>query len=148
MKNIVEKRINCSLGAISPLFHYIFAISLTSRVQLHIYLLNVVVRIIFFLNSANLICRGTDISEYFRESFGIRDNESRLYMLFWIVYFAMTILVKYEMYLCMTPRDNRETNIWKMAVAFYLLLQISTIFHGKYIIHNPCVVVCTIEWPF
>ena len=34
----------------------------------------------FFLNSANLICRGTDISKYFKESLGIRDNESRLYM--------------------------------------------------------------------
>ena len=33
-----------------------------------------------FLNSGNLICRGTDISEYFRESLGIRDNESRLYL--------------------------------------------------------------------
>ena len=37
----------------------------------------------FFLNSANLICRGTDISKYFRESLGIRDNESRLY--FWFM---------------------------------------------------------------
>ena len=55
-----------------------FDISLTSRVQLHIYLLNVVVRIIFFLNSENLIRRGTDISKCFRESLGIRDNESRL----------------------------------------------------------------------
>ena len=27
---------------------------------------------------ANLICRGTDISKYFRESLEIRDNESRL----------------------------------------------------------------------
>ena len=35
----------------------------------------------FFLNSANLICRCTDISKYFRESLGIRDNESRLYLL-------------------------------------------------------------------
>ena len=33
----------------------------------------------FFLNSENLICRGTDISKCFRESLGIRDNESRLY---------------------------------------------------------------------
>ena len=33
----------------------------------------------FFLNSANLICRGTDISNYFRESLGIRNKESRLY---------------------------------------------------------------------
>ena len=35
---------------------------------------------IFFLNSANLICRGTDISKYLIESLGIRDNESRLYL--------------------------------------------------------------------
>ena len=34
----------------------------------------------FFLNSANLLCRGMDISKYFRESLGIRDNESRLYV--------------------------------------------------------------------
>ena len=34
-------------GEIAPLFHNIFNKSLTSRVQLHIYLLNVVVRIIF-----------------------------------------------------------------------------------------------------
>ena len=34
----------------------------------------------FFLNSANLLCRGTDILKYFRESLGIRDKESRLYM--------------------------------------------------------------------
>ena len=34
----------------------------------------------FYLNSANLICRSTDISKYFRQSLGIRDNESRLYV--------------------------------------------------------------------
>ena len=33
----------------------------------------------FFLSSANLICRGTDISKYLIESLGIRVNESRLY---------------------------------------------------------------------
>ena len=32
--------------------------------------------IYFFLNSAILICRGTDISKHFRESLRIRDNES------------------------------------------------------------------------
>ena len=32
---------------------------------------------IYFLNFENLICRGADISKYFRES--LRDNESRLY---------------------------------------------------------------------
>ena len=47
MENIVEKRRNCSWGAISPLFHNIFNISLTSKVQLPISLLNVVNQIIF-----------------------------------------------------------------------------------------------------
>ena len=66
---------------LSPLFHNIFYISLTSRVQLSIYLLKVVNRIsFFFLNSVNLICRSTDISKYFRESLGLRDNESWLYL--------------------------------------------------------------------
>ena len=35
----------------------------------------------FFLNSENLICRGTDILKCFRESLGLQDNESRLYIL-------------------------------------------------------------------
>ena len=48
-------------------------------VKLHKQLLCVVVRFIFYLNSAKLICRDTDISKYFRESLGIRDNESWLY---------------------------------------------------------------------
>ena len=52
--------------------------SLTSGVKLNIHLLNVVVRFIVFLTSATLIFRGTDISKCFRESLGIRDNESRL----------------------------------------------------------------------
>ena len=34
----------------------------------------------FVLNSAILICRGTDVSKYSRAPLGIRDNESRLYM--------------------------------------------------------------------
>ena len=38
--DIVEKRRNCSSGAISPLFHNIFDISLNPRVQLHINLLS------------------------------------------------------------------------------------------------------------
>ena len=40
---------------------------------------NLAVRV-YFLNSGNLICRSTDISMYFRESLGVRDNESRLYI--------------------------------------------------------------------
>ena len=62
--------------AISPLFHNIFNISLTSRVQLLVNLLNVVKSNYLFLNSANLICRAMDISKYFRGSLGIQDNES------------------------------------------------------------------------
>ena len=36
-QNIVEKRRNCSLGAISPLFHNIFNMSLNLGVKLHIH---------------------------------------------------------------------------------------------------------------
>ena len=68
------------LRAISPLFHNIFNRALTSGVKLHIHLLNVVVRFIVFLTSATLIFRGTDISKYYRESLGLRDNESLLYI--------------------------------------------------------------------
>ena len=39
-----------------------------------------VVRFIVFLTSATLIFRGTVISKCFRESLGIRDNKSRLYV--------------------------------------------------------------------
>ena len=84
LKNLTTgDKILCKWGeiAISPLFHNIFNIPLTSGVKLHIHLLNVVIQFMFFLNSANLICRGTDISKYFRESLGLRDNESRLYTL-------------------------------------------------------------------
>ena len=59
---------------------YIY-IYLASGVKLHIHLLNVVVQFIVFLTLSTLICRGTDISKYFSESHGIRDNESRLYIL-------------------------------------------------------------------
>ena len=53
---------------------------LTSGVKLHIHLLNVVVQFIVFLTLSILIFRGTDISKYFSESLGIRDNESQLYI--------------------------------------------------------------------
>ena len=60
--------------------HYFIYIFLTSGVKLHIHLLNVVVQFIVFHTLSTLICRGIDISKYFSESFGIRDNESRLYI--------------------------------------------------------------------
>ena len=72
-KSIVKKRKNCSYFP-----QYFQDISNFKSPVTHIFVkcgcLNY-----FFLNSANLICRGTDISKYFRESLGIRDNESRLY---------------------------------------------------------------------
>ena len=40
-----------------------------------------VVQFIVFLTLSTLICRSTDISKCFSESLGIRDNESRLYLL-------------------------------------------------------------------
>ena len=43
----MEKRRNCSKGAISPLFHNIFNISWISRVKLHVHLWNVAVQFIF-----------------------------------------------------------------------------------------------------
>ena len=69
-------------GEIAPLSYNIFNISINFRSQLHIHLLNMFVRFIVFLNSANLICRGTDILKYSIVFLGLRDNESRLYCFF------------------------------------------------------------------
>ena len=82
-QNIVEKRKEQFL-----LFSTIFSTYLlTLGVKLHIHLLNVAVRFIVFVNPANLICRGADISKYSRESIGLRDKESRLYCLWASYYF-------------------------------------------------------------
>ena len=77
-QNIVEKR-NYSLGAISPLFHIIFQYIFNLGVKLHIYSVKVGFSINCFPQFRNLICRSTDISKCFKESLGVRDNESRLY---------------------------------------------------------------------
>ena len=62
------------------LFSTIFSIYLlTSGVILHNHLWNIAVQFIFFLNSANMICWGMDISKYFRESLDWH-NESQLYL--------------------------------------------------------------------
>ena len=45
----------------------------------------------FPLSLSTLICRGKDISKYFSESFGIRDNKSRLYLKVYRIYRAYTI---------------------------------------------------------
>ena len=93
MKILHQVKILWKRGEITPkeqflLFSTIFSIYLKSPVT------NIFVKCgcskYFFLNSATLICRGTDISKYFRESLGIRDNESRLYFRSYVVYLFFT----------------------------------------------------------
>ena len=48
--------------------------------------------IYFFLKSANLICGCTDILKYFRDSQGIRDNESPLYIYIYIYIYIYTCI--------------------------------------------------------
>ena len=63
----------------SPFPQYFQYISNFKSPDIHIFV-KCVLSNYFFLNSANLICRSTDISKFFRESLGIRDNGSRLYL--------------------------------------------------------------------
>ena len=72
----MEKRRNCS--SFPQYFQYIFNFkSLVTHIHVFV---KCGCSIYFFLKSANQICRSTDILKYFRESLGIRDNESRLYI--------------------------------------------------------------------
>ena len=61
----------------------------------------------FSLNSANLICRGTDNSNCFRESSGLRENENRLY-LFYSYFFIYTIHV-YFVRVTLLAKKNHST---------------------------------------
>ena len=65
----------------------------------------------FFLNSANLICRCSDISKYFRESIGIRDNESRLFFFFFVFFFQFFFVMTGHLpgFLKTHKRVNNET---------------------------------------
>ena len=65
---------------IAPLYHNIFQYISNFKSPITYTFLKCGCSIYFILNSAILICRGTNISKYFRESPGIRDNESWLYM--------------------------------------------------------------------
>ena len=89
-KNVVEKR------RISPLFHNIFNISSNFKSPITQIFVKSGCSNYCFLNSANLICRGTDISKYFRESLGIQDNESRLYLVD-----LMSTNAIYQAFLCL-----------------------------------------------
>ena len=80
-QNIVEKRRNCSLWSNFSSFPQYFQYISNLESNYIFILLKVVIRLIVFLSSANLICRSTDISKYFIESLGVRDNESRLYII-------------------------------------------------------------------
>ena len=86
--------------AIPPLFCNIFNIFLTLEVKLYIHLWNVLVQFVFFLNSTNLICQWRDISQYFRENLGFRDDESQLYhsdqlqiQAFWVSLFLNSCII-------------------------------------------------------
>ena len=73
----MEKRRNFS--SFPRYFQYISNV----RSQITYSFVNCDCSIYFFLNSANLICRGTDISKHFWESLGLRVNESLLYSCSW-----------------------------------------------------------------
>ena len=74
-------------GEIAPreqflLFSTIFSVYLCFKESIYILICEMrLFDLSFFLHSANLICRDTDISKYFRVSLGLRDNESRQYFL-------------------------------------------------------------------
>ena len=73
-------------GEIAPeeqflLFSILFSVYLYFQEFNYIFICEMWLFDLFFsLNSANLICRDTDISKYFSEFLGLRDNESRLYV--------------------------------------------------------------------
>ena len=71
-------------GEIAPkeqflLFTTIYLIISNFRTQIAYSFVKCGCSIYFFLNSANLTCRGTDISKYFRESLGLRCTVSTVY---------------------------------------------------------------------
>ena len=64
----------------------------------------------FFFNSANLICRGTDILKYFIVSLGFRDNEGRLYM------YICSISIRFSSFILCLPRSFVNLLICQTAV--------------------------------
>ena len=82
----MDKRRNCSTGAISPQEQFLPFSTIFSTYVSNYWSLITCSFVKFgcstsiFLISAHLICRSTDISQCFRGSLRLRDNESRLYM--------------------------------------------------------------------
>ena len=68
-----------SSGAISPLSHNTFNIYFQLKESNFMFICEIGCLIGISLNSANLICRSTDISKCFRGSLRLWDNRSRLY---------------------------------------------------------------------
>ena len=69
-------------GLVQLLFFTLFSVHLYFQESNYIFICEMwLFDLIFFLNSANLICRDMAISKYFREPLGLRDNESRLYVI-------------------------------------------------------------------
>ena len=67
----------------------------------YIFICEISSSIYFVLNFVNLTCQGMDISKYFRKSLGLRDNESRLFYIFFgnakihlVVSFAIGGIIK------------------------------------------------------
>ena len=85
--------------------------SLTLGVILHIHLLNVVVWFIAFLNSATLIFRGMGISKCLRESFGIRDKESRLYLVLYVAFESFLFVLHLSFFWCLGRAALRDCGI-------------------------------------
>ena len=75
----------------------------------------------FFLSSANLICRGMDISKYFRESLGIRDNESRMYFSYMSHNLPHTFC-RFSPYFVWTTKCNYFFLIFRMILQVKILL--------------------------
>ena len=90
----------------------------------------------FFLYSANLIYRGTEISKYLIESLGIRDSESRLYfnravlsVLFLLLYFSVLWALHF-------PRLGKRELILVLLIRLFDFLLVSRKGCGLWLWHS------------
>ena len=90
-------------------------------VRLHVHSVKGGCSINCFPESANLICRSTDISNCFIESLGVRDNENRLYF------------HNYEYY--PLPNNVKQTNMFVVLIMFQLFLCLLLVLHGEQHLH-------------
>ena len=104
----MEKRRN------SPLFHSIFKTLYISnfRSQITYSFVKCGCWIYFFLDSAILICRGTDISKYFRDSLELRNNKRGLYY--------KTLFCETKNYDMQNPNSDVQAALIAQDKAFFL----------------------------